>query len=818
MQNAIDRSRSRRVVGVLCLLTVCVVSAVYAQLDNVRRPSGVALAKAQGKERLKFNQAPLDFILDRYAEMTGRTILKAPGINATPITLKSQGALSVEERLQAIDSVLSMHGVVVLREGEKFLKVVPIDKAGSEAMPIVGVSGDVPKAPADLVSQMLLLKYIDVTEAEKAIASVKHGYGKIVKFERSNSLLVIDNRANIKRIMEIIEFIDVPFEAKEQTHVIEIHDAKASEVKARLMELVADAQMGQKPSAPRPKTSGSPGVERSRTPAGVMRAIPRRPGSAKTATPEAASVGDDLAGPESGIIRGKVKIVADDRTNVLIIITRKENMTFFEKIIKVLDKPTEPDVKVKVVRLEYAKADVVSSTLNTLIGKKSEMTAKTGGADTKGAAGQGNARSAALREYVQRVEQEAKTAGGGATAKSKVGELSAKNIKILPDKRTNSLLIMASKGDMLTIEEMIKSMDIMLSQVMVEVVIFKITLTDSFERGVDWVQRALISSAQDGAGMRTPKTAFSGAFGGGTYSGSVKDSSGLTAISDLASAGGNLTYYFTFFEQNLDAVIKMVASDNRTKIVSSPQILTTDNKEAVINVTKAKYIFKGLKFVSTSGSGAGEWVDDVELREFGTKLTVTPRVNPKKHVVMEIKQSLEEEGAGQPIRTAGGLTIWPTIDTSDLTAEVAVHNAETIVLGGMVSTTMVDNESKVPILGDIPLIGALFRYKKTEEARNEIVVFITPYVLDTPEEIEAKALEKKSYLDVDSLWPRGWAESKLFEATKGLRPGGPGGLKGLDSELQEFIELQEARWGKAFEEVDRRMQGEVRELAPLKKP
>jgi len=772
--------------------------------------------------RLKFNNATLAIVLEDYGDKTGRTLLQAPNLPKVTVTLRSQTELTVDEYLKAIETVLGMHGIAVLKVDDKFAKVVPVASARQEAMPIREELAETPlRESGELVSQMIPLRHIDIHEAKSAVEALKHAYGQIHLFERTNSILVTDTSSNINRIMQIIRHIDQPIEASEVPNVINIHHASAADIKKKLEEIIADtAQEAKRATVPEPKKSGTPGVVR-RTPPGVIRA--RQP-----VAREPNIVAEIIEQAERGIIRGRVKIIADERTNILIIITRRENMEyFFEPIIKVLDVETTPDVMIKVIRLEFAEAKTVADMLNELIGAASPK------ADAKPAVGadaeteEPGARSAALREYLakQRVVPAA------TERKSKVGELSKENIKILSNERTNSLIIMARKSDLQAIEDIIKDMDIMLSQVLIEVVIFKITLLDSFERGVDWIQRAMITYDENSRQKRSAVVAFAGAAGGDKYRAGMKDPLSATALSDLSSVSGNLTYYFTFFGLNLDAIIKIIASDNRSKIVSSPVILTTDNKEATIHVTKEKYFFKGLKYVSTSGGTAGQWVDDVEMRKVGTKLTVTPHINEKKFVVMDITQTLEEEGAAQSISGSGGLTAWPTVDSSELTASVAVRSGETIVLGGLVAKSKIRNENKIPVLGDIPLLGNLFKYSKDVDSRDEVVVFITPHVLDTPEEIEAEAMRRKDQLDVDDIWPKSSgsklvgrdrpADGKKKTKRRIVRKEAPAPdevaveeepepdpLLNLDPGLADFIKRQEKQWGGALRRVDKRMESD----------
>jgi general secretion pathway protein D len=458
---------------------------------------------------------------------------------------------------------------------------------------------------------------------------------------------------------------------------------------------------------------------------------------------------------ERGIIHGKVLIVADDRTNVLIIITRPENMGFFEKIIKVLDVETEPDVTVKVIRLEFAKAEKVADMLNDLIGA-----ARSGGDDDAKApatgteGGKEGGESAALKEYVRRVEKKPTTEPG----KTKIGQLSTEDIKILADERANSLIIMAPRADIETLQELVSGMDVMLSQVTIEAVILEVNINDEVRTGVDWVQRAMVGYSQEADGTRTPLTAFAGQGGGGTET--VMDPTRLTTIDSFPSGAAGLTYYMTFFDLNVDAVINLLAMESRTRILSSPVIMTTDNEEATIDVATEQYFYKGKRYAG--GTDNPVYEDDVEVKSVGIVLTVTPRINEKGFVVMEIEQKIENVSGVQTINDVD----WPVVTSRKLDATVAVQTGETIVLGGLVLNSDTKSSSGVPILSKIPLLGIPFRSSRKKDESKEVVVFITPYVVDTPEEIEAEARRRRDAVDTGGLWKKGWSDSKLAEPAK----------------------------------------------------
>jgi type II secretory pathway component GspD/PulD (secretin) len=151
-------------------------------------------------------------------------------------------------------------------------------------------------------------------------------------------------------------------------------------------------------------------------------------------------------------------------------------------------------------------------------------------------------------------------------------------------------------------------------------------------------------------------------------------------------------------------------------------------------------------------------VDDIERLPVGTTLTVTPRINKNKFVVMEIEQKIEDISGQQVIPNQG---TWPIVSRRKMSANIAVTSGDTIMLGGLTKKTERNSTTKIPFLGDIPLINFFFRNNRKENQRDEVVVFITPYVLDNPEDIRNDAIRRRDAVDMAGLWKRGWSASKL---------------------------------------------------------
>jgi len=721
--------------------------------------TGDAEAKAP---ELKFEKSPSDIVLQTYARETGRTLLIAPDAPQAIISLRSQTPLTRREYLLAIQTVLRMNNIALLPVGDKFLKVVPAAAVLANAIetefqePENGLHED----RGDLISQMVQLRYISIEEASKALAPFKRGEGQIQVFERTNSILLTDRTENVNRMMEIIRFLDQPHVVREEVNVRPIKYAKAASVKQRLDEIVAESQKATAGKAtPQTNTSGAPGIHSVATPLplpvpvpGVVRAPASAPGVSSVNNPIVEAL---LAEAERGVIRGKVQILADERTNILLIITQPENMQFFDRIINVLDIETTPDVLVTVQRLEFADAEDVAKMLNDLIGNvKAEQPKGAANASTAastGAAGETKAgeasRSSSLADFTERLHAPA-AATSAEPGKSKVGELSKDNIKILANKRTNAVIIMASKSDTDAIRDIIQDMDIMLSQVLIETVVLDVTLTSGIDTGIDWVQNTMKTSKLGGM-------YYAGGGGGGSGSPTA-----ISAVTNLAYAGAQ--YFFSLPDLNINAVLQASSTDGRAKILTSPVLLTQDNKEATIEATQLRYLFKGYTTSGYNANGTAITQANVDQRNVGLTVKVTPRINQKGMVALKVDETYEDIG---PDQTIDGQS-WPTTQTRKLSADIAVKSGETVILGGLVRNEKTTSNSKVPLLGDIPFIGPyLFGSTKSSDSRSELLIFLTPYVLDTSEAMSAEARRRKDYLDVKGMWTKGWSDSKLADET-----------------------------------------------------
>ena len=403
---------------------------------------------------------------------------------------------------------------------------------------------------------------------------------------------------------------------------------------------------------------------------------------------------------------------------------------------------------------------------------------------------------------------------------------------VLADKRINGLVVMARTEDIPTIEQIIESMDVKLSQVLIETVIIEVRLGDGLETGMDWVQKGRQSQTDVGVEMTdrlgrklyypyeiekynedgtpvfssfidyagVPRLAntlgvsdvpavknvskvvrnglmnnWQGATSVGLGGGENGGASAFNIASGLATnvLGRSFSFVFDSDELGLSAILQAAKNDSHSKYVAAPIIMTLDNKEAKIDATSQKQFLTGWTAQSGSVSGSGAPTPNYSPQDIGIKLTVTPKINPNGTVMLKVAEEytqvseqqymLSPVGSGSSIVYVDKPTDVPS--KREMSADVLLENNQTVVFTGLTETHTMDTEDGIPILKDIPFIGKwLFGHVKQEEARVELLVFMTPYVLDDAQAAQVEALRRKKTLSDPRPWDdHGWSLSPLAD-------------------------------------------------------
>ena len=684
----------------------------------------------------------LDLILQDYADRTRRTLLRDPRVTNVNIQIEMNTALPLEEYLLAIESLLAMNNIALVPYREHFLKVIPADSVIRSGIQLNLGAPDELAEEDGVISQLVELRFLDFSEVQTLITERLSPNAKIQQIDRANAILITDSRNNIRRILEILTMIDRPAEIREEVRIYQIVHATATEIKGRLEELIAESQaelQRQRTVTTRPGNQPAP-----RTPPGVI-----RPGGAQTTgapPPAAPASGDTPVSP--GLVRGRVQMVADDRTNILLVISRPENDKFFAEMIETLDKKVDPEITVRIYNLQFADAQEVSATLNELIGAATrDARPATGAREGDPPATERGGQT--IREFIQQRNLERDPMPGDLPAVAgNIGQIS-QNTRILADQRTNALLLMGRNADLNVLEGVIEKLDIMLAQVMVRAIIMEVNLNENFSYGIDWLQRSLtVNNLEtiDGIPIREPIAGFGG---GANLSGASQNfRDGGSIDRDVQLSPGNLSYFTTFYNLNLDTILRFAEGQSDAKVIATPIILTTDNTEANIRVGERRAV------PTTSATTIGGSLQtQIEFINIGIELTVTPRINPQGVVIMEITQSTEDVGG---VSRIDGNDV-PNINSRQLNASLAIPSGGTLALGGLVRENERESVTRVPILGRIPLLGALFRSKSSEKVRTELLVLISPEVVLSAEEAQALTQRLKGATELgDATWHRGW--------------------------------------------------------------
>jgi general secretion pathway protein D len=379
-----------------------------------------------------------------------------------------------------------------------------------------------------------------------------------------------------------------------------------------------------------------------------------------------------------------LKIVSDERTNALIVLASEDDTIRIRQLIDILDRETpRGEGDIRVYYLQHANAEELSKVLTAI------------------------------------------PSGEAKGAEKGKAPIVSKEVQIVADKSTNSLVITASRDDFLVLEEVINKLDIARRMVYIEALLMEVDVSKDFELGVEWQAGEPIGS-HDGR-----EVAAFGTFRKGDTIVPLSSGFSLGVLGDTISIGG-LEF------SSITAVIKAVQTESGVHILSTPQIMTTDNEEAEIVVAK------NIPFqtrVETSTDVTGREFSTFEYRDVGVTLNITPQINQERFVrlkiAQEVSQVIEEE-------SALGL---PTTLKRVAKTTVVIKDGNTIVIGGLIDRTLTEGVTMTPCLGTIPGVGWLFKSVSDSQERTNLYIFLTPHIVETPLEAEKVYQEKKEEMD-----------------------------------------------------------------------
>jgi len=618
-------------------------------------------------------------VLDLMQRWTGKSILRPQALPASVYTVSLPASITRDEALLALETLLNLNGIAVIQQGDKFLKVVPNLVAKSESPALITGSTLTLPASGRIASKIYTLKHANAQEFVTQITGNLNTTlaSPPVFFGRNNAFLVTDSITNLQKIENLVAQLDRPQLDLIATKSYTLRNAMASDLVTKL--------------------------------------------TAMLRTPQIASGGAPFR------LSTGTTFLADERTNRVLLMGSADQHDFFDKLIDTLDQKSNPNTKTDVIFLRHADAQQVATLVTSLVTGQTTAAARAGN----------TARSTTLnRAPTPGAAAPAAAAGAaGAAGSSQNGADEFSNsVTVLPDIRSNSIVVSGTNDDLRLLHELIDKVDVVLPQVRVEVVIAEVTLTDNDQNGIS----ALGLSVTGGK-----LTGVNGSLAGTTVGANINGSG-------VATIGTNNT---------LTGAIGLSTTDrlNNYRVLSVPSVTTTHNKEATIFVGESDPIITG---TTSSTVTVGTSTSTVSMRDIGIQLKILPLIGKDGAVQMQVTQSVEDiirntviDGNDQPI-----------IGRRTMDSYVSAMSGEIVVMGGLQRTTKKKVTSR---LGPIPIIGDLLGSTTDTEVRQELVIFMRPYVLNNSAVDNLDALSRATSSSI------GPDVKKILDVVPGKAPAAP---------------------------------------------
>ncbi len=643
-------------------------------------PSSIAREGVRGRSAdgitLNLADADLSAVVSTVAEITGKNFVIDPRVKGK-VTIISSHPLDKEAVYQVFLSVLDVHGFAAVAAGD-VIKIVPNANAKQSATAFS--TSEHPGEGDEVVTRVIVVKNIQAAQLVPILRPLVAQEGHLAAYPQSNVIILSDRAANVQRVVGIIQRVDVP--SRNEVELIPLRRASAGEVVRVLTGLTQQDKA---------KEGGGGG--------------------------------------------SSTTLVADDRTNTVLLGGDKEERLRLRAIISHLDTPLdEAGGNTTVVYLHYAQAKDLAGVL-TGVNRGSTSSKSRSGSDTS----------------QQQAQYGSAPMGGGAGGSSSGGIF--RDVSVEADEATNSLVITAPPDKLHTLLSVVRQLDIRRAQVLVEAIIAEVSATRANELGVQWIVDGTangpigVVSFPGSGGSGGITNALSAAAAGSSVGTKAAEIAGLSSLMGTGAnlAAGKLTGSFRFA-----ALLRALSSDGSTNILSTPNLLTLDNQEAEIVVgTNVPFITgsysnsmsgvsgaSGLSSLeSASGmsslgsSSSNGYVSNpfqtIQRQDVGLTLKVKPQINEGSSVKLEIHQEVSAlTTPPQGISTSDVVTSKRSLKTT-----VLIDDGQVVVLGGLIDDQVQENRSKVPLLGDIPLLGALFRSTSNNVTKSNLMIFLHPVIL-----------------------------------------------------------------------------------------
>ena len=561
----------------------------------------------EGRLTLDFRDTDINAVIDAVAKLTGRNFIIDPRVKGK-VTVITHKALTPDEVYQVFLSLLKVHGFAAV-PGTHAIKIVPEVNAKQDTIRTVR------RARFDegdeMVTEVIPIRHVAAAQLVPILRPLVPQRGHLAAYPQSNVLIVADSAANVARLAEIIARIDQA--VNQEIEIIPLENAVASEIVQVIKQL--------HPSTAKDKTG--------------------------------------------------VTLVADDRTNSVLLGGDQSKRLQLRALIGHMDVPLEISGNTTVIYLRYAKA-------------KDLVPVLTGVTKSLGKSGKGKS-----------------------TART--------DINIQADESSNALVINAPPNILRTIRAVVRQLDIRRAQVLIEAIIAEVSYSKSSELGIQWAV-----DGTDGGNKNGPIGLLNFPnFGSGILS--LLESPPVAAAG-MAGLSVGLGSFNSKGDPQLAMLIRALAGDADTNILSTPSLVTLDNEEAKIVVGQNVPFITGQYVNVGGGSTPLNPFQTIERQDVGLTLRIKPQINEGDAIRLEVEQE---------ISSLTSATIGADLITNkrQITTNVMVDDGQILVLGGLIEDNLIEAEQKIPGLGDIPLVGWLFKYKNVRKTKTNLMAFIRPTIL-----------------------------------------------------------------------------------------
>jgi general secretion pathway protein D len=596
---------------------------------------------------LNVRDADVRALVTQISDITGKSFVVDPRVKGK-VTVISNADMTADEIYEVFKSVLHVHGYATVESGD-VVKIVPTNGAKQDNLKL-DASGAV--NGEQMVTRVIDVKHTSATELVPILRPMVPQYGHVAAVASANALIISDHGQNIHRIEKIIRRIDSA--ESEEVEVILLKEAWVTDV-VTLLESLS------------PVASSAKGKNRT-----VNKS-------------------------------SRVRIVADERTNRLILKGEKSARARIRKLVKELDKPSTKSGTIQVIYLQHADAVKIAEIITGLLTQRS---------------------------------QPARTVKAGARASSGKASTGAQSSMIQADESLNALVVQAEPGQMAEIKSIVGQLDVRRAQVLIEAAIVEISASAGQDLGVQWGFGFNNEGPVGGINFDNVGNSIStiaAAIANPTAAATTALANGIT-LGGGKRSGDNIEF---------GAILQALASTANTNILSTPSIMTIDNQEAEIVVGQNVPFITGS--TTSTSSGTNNPFTTVSREDIGLTLRVIPHIHDGDVLRLEIYQETSDLVAPPAGINASDIT---TTKRSIQTVILA-DDEQTIVLGGLVRDDVIDSVSKVPLLGDVPFFGKLFRSNTQQHSKKNLMVFLRPTILR--DEKSATALTHQKYSGIKML-------------------------------------------------------------------